>query len=119
MRRIFIGYQWVLFVAMFASEYFVPDVPEEIEIQLKRQEFMVSKVIKELPDEDEDLLARVDTDLGNITLQVSDEKPSGCCRYFSSKSKTMYKTNGDKKLADVPTQLYNHAYQGVDTADGV
>ena len=97
----------------------MPDVPEEIEIQRKRQKFMVSKVIEELADEDENLLARVENDLGNITLLVSDEKPSGCCRYFSSKSKNMYKTNGDKKLADVPTQLYNHAYQGVDTADGV
>lgn len=115
---IFIGYQWVLFTAMFASEYFVPDIPGEIEIQLKRQEFIVSKVIEGLPDEDEDLLGSIEADLGNITLTEVDGKSSTCCGFYS-KNKTLFRTNGDKKLPDVPTQLYNHAYQGVSNADGV
>lgn len=50
--RIFIGFQWILVIFQFAVSAFIPDVPHEVEMQLQRQEFIVSKVIDKTPDED-------------------------------------------------------------------
>jgi len=54
--------RWILFIvvehAMFAIKYFVgeilPDVPEEVEMQLARQDFIISKVLANEGDEDEE-----------------------------------------------------------------
>ena len=54
--------RWVLFIviehAMFAVKYFVgeilPDVPEEVEMQLERQDFIVGKVLEDAPDDNDD-----------------------------------------------------------------
>lgn len=52
-------YRWVFFVCFqyfgfFLMAYFsfvVEDVPEEVQIQLQRQQFIVDKVIRQIPDE--------------------------------------------------------------------
>ena len=56
--------RWILFIAvehvMFAVKYFVgeilPDVPEEVEMQLDRQDFIVGKVLENKPDDKDDEL---------------------------------------------------------------
>lgn len=56
--------RWILFIAvehaMFAVKYFIgeilPDTPEEVDMQLKRQEFIVSKVLENKPDDKDDEL---------------------------------------------------------------
>ena len=49
---VFIGFQWVLIGMQFMIQCFVPDEPEEVTIQMKRSEFICSKVIDRTPDED-------------------------------------------------------------------
>eukprot|EP00599_Poterioochromonas_sp_BG-1_P012741 CAMPEP_0173157600 /NCGR_PEP_ID=MMETSP1105-20130129/15730_1 /TAXON_ID=2985 /ORGANISM="Ochromonas sp., Strain BG-1" /LENGTH=64 /DNA_ID=CAMNT_0014075113 /DNA_START=1257 /DNA_END=1447 /DNA_ORIENTATION=- len=48
---IFIGFQYVLFSCQFIAEKVIPDVPEEVEIQIARNEFITSKIIDKTPDE--------------------------------------------------------------------
>ena len=47
---LFIGMQYFLFTLMALAAWIVPDVPGTVPIQLKRQEFIVNKVIKGVPD---------------------------------------------------------------------
>ena len=53
---IFIGFQWVLFGAQMVIRVMVPDEPRFVDIQRKRTEFIVSKVIDKVKDEDDDEL---------------------------------------------------------------
>lgn len=50
---IFIGFQWTLIGMQFLVEEMIPDVPEEVEIQIKRQEFISAKLIDRIPDEEQ------------------------------------------------------------------
>ena len=55
-------YRWIMFICCelvfmigkFVLSEIIPDTPEEVEIQLARQDFMVSKVIEEIPDDVEE-----------------------------------------------------------------
>lgn len=49
---IFIGFQWTLIFLQFVVQLVVPDEPEEVEIQKARMEFITSKLIARVPDED-------------------------------------------------------------------
>ena len=65
---------------MFSAQFFIPDVPEGIEIQKKRQDFLVSKCVDETPDEDLDLVGEYAHD--NSIRPSFDEQPkSGCCSF--------------------------------------
>lgn len=48
--NLFLTMQYTLFILMACSSYFVPDVPSSVPIQLKRQEVLLNKVIKGIPD---------------------------------------------------------------------
>lgn len=48
---LFIGFQWVIFTMQFIAEAAIPDIPEEVEIQQKRNAFITSKIIDKTPDE--------------------------------------------------------------------
>jgi hypothetical protein len=73
-------YRWIMFICCelvfmigkFVLSEIIPDTPEEVEIQLARQEFMVSKVIEEIPDEEEEefIGSKVRT---AIIVRVTDE----------------------------------------------
>lgn len=41
--------------------YVIPDVPPEVEIQLKRQEYILGKVLDNIQDENDDDLIDVET----------------------------------------------------------
>lgn len=49
---IFIGMQWAMISFQFALGAAIPDIPEEVEIQQKRNEFINSKLILFVEDED-------------------------------------------------------------------
>lgn len=48
---IFIIFQWACFIIQFLIMEAIPDIPEEIEIQLARQDFIINKLIEKIPDE--------------------------------------------------------------------
>lgn len=50
--RLFIGFQWTLIMVQFIVAEVVPDVPPEVEIQGQRQEFIRSKILDKVADED-------------------------------------------------------------------
>lgn len=50
---IFIGFQWLCFALQAVIMELIPDVPEAVEIQLQRQEFVVCKLIDQVADESE------------------------------------------------------------------
>lgn len=47
---LFVVMQYVIFVIMTGVNYFLPDVPPCVKIQLKRQELLLKKVIENVPD---------------------------------------------------------------------
>lgn len=82
--RVFIGFQWVLIGLQFIAQAIVPDVPEEVEIQLARNEFINEKVIEKVEDEDfgqpEEMEVDGDEDEGG-------EKKKTCCGLLPSTQK--------------------------------
>ena len=43
-NRVFIGFQWALFLMQIGIEAIIDDVPEEVEVQTERMKFIVDKV---------------------------------------------------------------------------
>lgn len=73
---IFIGFQWVLISIQFLTQYFIPDVPEAVEIQLQRREFINLKVIEKVEDEDFGRTAELNS------YETNDDdgaNEAGCC----------------------------------------
>lgn len=48
---IFVVFQWLVFGLQQVIMAAIPDIPDEIEIQIRRMKFITSKVIDEVPDE--------------------------------------------------------------------
>lgn len=51
---IFIGYQWTLFCLMYFISLIIPDESTEFKIQSERSQFIISKLIDRVPDDDEE-----------------------------------------------------------------
>jgi hypothetical protein len=51
---IFIGFQWVMFAAVYMLSAVIPDIPPEVELQVERAEYIEKKLIEKMPDEAED-----------------------------------------------------------------
>ena len=49
---LFVGFQWFLFVLQYIIEVSVPDVPYEVQIQKKRTDHIVNKLILRIPDDE-------------------------------------------------------------------
>lgn len=49
---LFIGFQWCLITVYFFIQFYIPDVPIEVDIQLKRAEFIIEKVVHKKPDDE-------------------------------------------------------------------
>ena len=60
---IFVAFQWACFALQYIIMEAIPDVPEEIEIQLQREEFIVRKLIDKVGDELNDDVRGVDAPL--------------------------------------------------------
>jgi len=61
---VFISLQYIVFLFMVVIEAAVPDIPHDIDIQVKRTNFICSKLIDNTPDEEEDQLT--EADISNI-----------------------------------------------------
>ena len=61
--NLFIGMQYSLFALMALANYIVPDVPDSVPFQLKRQEFLVHKIIKGVADPEEGVFTAHTKDL--------------------------------------------------------
>jgi hypothetical protein len=71
----FVLIEHALFLVKYGLALAVPDVPHEVDIQLARQEFIVSKVFDNAEDEnDEDLAKDVAVEL-DLTIRKTDDDP--------------------------------------------
>ena len=52
--RVFIGFQWSLFLIQILAQYYIDDEPEEVSIQKQRMEFIRDKIIAQVEDDDFD-----------------------------------------------------------------
>ena len=50
---VFIGFQWGCFVLQSLIMSAIPDIPEEVNIQIQRTDFITSKILEKQPDEPE------------------------------------------------------------------
>lgn len=77
--------RWILFIAvehaMFAIKFFVgeilPDVPEEVEMQLARQDFIISKVLDDAGDDDHEGEMEVQKDNTIPEIEKTDDDWDG------------------------------------------
>jgi hypothetical protein len=49
---VFVGFQWILIAIQFYVQAVIPDVPEEVEIQISRNEVINEKLIEKINDEE-------------------------------------------------------------------
>eukprot|EP00752_Nemacystus_decipiens_P016452 g14707.t1 len=69
---LFILFQWVAFIFMAAIGATVPDVPEDVTIQLQRTKFLSSKIIDKVADELDDDMRQIDeASLDNVKVTIS------------------------------------------------
>jgi len=66
----FVIIQYGMFAIMYVVQVYVPDVPPDVELQLKRADFLVSKIIERVPDDDDDPLA--DDEVRQSSLNIID-----------------------------------------------
>jgi anoctamin-10/anoctamin-7 len=72
---IFVGMSWGIIVLKYIISIVIPDEPEDVLIQLKRQDYIVSKVFDDAPDDDdESLVQNVGTKL-DYTIRITDDDP--------------------------------------------
>jgi hypothetical protein len=81
--RIFIGFQWVLISCQYIAQLVIPDVPEDVEIQLKRIAFIHQKIIEKVADEDygEESLMEVDVGVDESSERHKTKHWCSCCRF--------------------------------------
>jgi len=72
---IFIIMSGGIMLAKTAVAAYIPDVPEEVEIQLKRQKFYLSKIIDNVPDEDDTGLTTGIKSKIHYTIRINDDDP--------------------------------------------
>lgn len=108
--RIFIGFQWVLISLQFIAAYAIPDVPEVVEIQLERTEFINSKVVLKVADEEFD--EEEPEPESPRQAEATDEDPltseplkTGCCGR-TLKPKKVKKLKGAAQLEPITTFEY-------------
>ncbi|RYH29728.1 hypothetical protein EON65_07515 [archaeon] len=53
----------------------IPDVPEEVEIQLKRNKFFLDKVLYSKPDDDDDVLMSSSRADNKYIIRINDDDP--------------------------------------------
>jgi hypothetical protein len=63
---IFIGFQWVVFAILIFAQYVIPDESDDIGIQKARTDWLVSKIIDFIPDDDDKMTQ--DEELEDLTL---------------------------------------------------
>lgn len=104
---IFLGFQWVLISIQFFTQAIIPDVPEEVELQIQRADFMNDKVLDHVEDEDFD---DYDPTHANDGMLEDDEAEKKATHNGWKCLKTPGKVGGGgkirKDLPDVPVVTY-------------
>eukprot|EP00595_Chromulina_sp_UTEXLB2642_P000493 CAMPEP_0196761258 /NCGR_PEP_ID=MMETSP1095-20130614/417_1 /TAXON_ID=96789 ORGANISM="Chromulina nebulosa, Strain UTEXLB2642" /NCGR_SAMPLE_ID=MMETSP1095 /ASSEMBLY_ACC=CAM_ASM_000446 /LENGTH=186 /DNA_ID=CAMNT_0042110531 /DNA_START=2139 /DNA_END=2699 /DNA_ORIENTATION=+ len=112
---IFIGYQWVMISFQYILSEAIPDVPEKVEIQLARQEFIVNKLIIHEPDENYGEVEETEEHLDPVVALSRKKsfiktkvKNFKCCSKNSSAfhTKGIKKLKGADRLSDIETFAY-------------
>jgi len=68
----FILFQYFVFSSLYLFAVLVPDVPEDVQIQLERTEFLVDKIIDKVADEDDaELLAQMAGSTVDIHIETA------------------------------------------------
>mmetsp|Transcript_20422 Transcript_20422/g.69393 ORF Transcript_20422/g.69393 Transcript_20422/m.69393 type:complete len:748 (+) Transcript_20422:84-2327(+) len=70
---LFVVLEHALLLIKYILALIVPDLPEEVDIQLKRQEFLVSKVIENAEDEQDDDLTTDVAESIDMTIRATDD----------------------------------------------
>lgn len=90
----------------------IPDVPDEVEIQLARSQFIRSKIIDRIVDDDygiKDLLEEDEAPRQEVrqSMHISEPAANGCCKNIRVlKGKKVKKFKNAEKLAEIPVTLY-------------
>ena len=56
--------------------FLVPDVPEEVEIQLKRQKFITDKVLYDAQDDLDEMSAKKLKVVAEFSIRITDDDPN-------------------------------------------
>ncbi|CAM9680880.1 unnamed protein product [Chrysoparadoxa australica] len=70
---VFLGIEHAVFGMKYIIMLLIPDVPQDVQIQLKRNEFLVSKIIDNVPDDDDTDLIRSAGKLADFTIKDGDD----------------------------------------------
>lgn len=109
--RIFIGFQWTLVTLQLVLQYIIPDVPEEVQIQLARTAFINEKVILHVPDEEYDEFEVEEPEEVRVAEGTKESAPLAapqavCCRPL--KGKKSRKIKNPDAIPEVPENTYPH-----------
>lgn len=72
---LFMSFQWILIGIQLVIQYFVPDVPEDVELQIERTEFIVNKLIRGQPDEEMTNVAKFNRQGTTESVDILPEDP--------------------------------------------
>lgn len=72
---IFFGMSFGIMMVKYIIAIYVPDTPQEVDIQLKRQEFFLSKIVDNVPDDDNEALVKNSHAENKYVVRVNDDDP--------------------------------------------
>lgn len=79
-----VNYAWYdriwIFIAMSSSIFaikiiislLIPDTPQEVEIQLKRREYILDKIVNNIPDDSNEVKAGIQSSISNHVIKLSE-----------------------------------------------
>jgi hypothetical protein len=91
----------------FLSQFFISDVPDEVAIQLKRQEFLISKCVEFESDDEEELKALDPNERASEFVAPPDEEDEWQCFRLQRKGIRRKRHNIEAYNApNIPLQFY-------------
>ena len=95
---IFIGYTHVLLFFKYIGDILIDDTPTDVQIQIRRQDFVQAKLIKKIPDPDIDVF----TDVITTSKEKTDTPEVGGGVPGGGPHLTIYDEDDDQVYLDVP-----------------
>jgi len=72
---IFFSVAVLLMGTKFVVQMITPDVPLDVDVQLQRQEYIVNKIMNNIPDEDDDALGKNVSIAQDYPIRITDDDP--------------------------------------------
>lgn len=72
---VFVGMSGGVLIVKFVVSLVIPDVPREVEIQLERKGYIVSKVVHCVPDDNDESLVKGVRVVNEYTIRITDDDP--------------------------------------------